>query len=153
MKRKICFAIAAAIFLLGVWGTLNRKNPIEKNIGHVYIFDGKKETALKGHKVSINSNGKKFDYDYPDIKSKSDKLYKINASPDNNDNMKLSYSEKYYGDVLYNVYDSNFNEVSVNQTSLNIPGDSEGLYYISLSVSWGNENENVNMIYYFSVQT
>lgn len=153
MKRKICFAIAAAVFLLGVLGVLNRKDPIEKNIGNVYINDGTSEIALKGHKVSVNRNGKKSEYDYPDIKTEADRIYKINSSPESSGSMKLSYSGKCHIESLYSVYDSDFNEISGQQTSLNIPGDSAGLYYVSISVLWGNENENINMIYYFSVQT
>lgn len=153
MKRKIFLIISVMIFMLGVWGTLTRKDPVEKNMGYVYLSEGDKATSLKGHKVSIYYYGKTKKYDYPDIKSEIYNIYKANVSQENSDKISLSYSKAYYGDVTFNLYDSDLNLISENETTLNIPGISGEIYYISVSVLWGAEKENINMIYYFSVQT
>ena len=58
MKRKIILAISVMVFLMGVWGILTRKDPVEENIGYVYLTEADKATALKGHKVSVNYYGK-----------------------------------------------------------------------------------------------
>lgn len=153
MKRKIFLAIAIMVFMLGVWGILTRKDPIEKNIGYVYLIEADKATALKGHKVSVNYHGKTSEYDYPEISSEKDKIYRASISQENSDKMSLTYSKKTYGDAVFNLYDSDLNLISENETTLNIPGVSGEVYYVSVSVSWGSESENVNMVYYFSVQT
>lgn len=153
MKRKIFLAIAIMVFMLGVWGILTRKDPIEKNIGYVYLTEADKATALKGHKVSVNYHGKTSEYDYPEISSEKDKIYRASISQENSDKMSLTYSKETYSDAVFNLYDSDLNLISENETTLNIPGVSGEVYYVSVSVFWGSENENVNMVYYFSVQT
>lgn len=153
MKRKICIAISTAIFLLGVWGVLTRKDPVEKNIGIVYLSDGENEIALKGYKVSVNRNGKSTEYDYPGISEKSESLYNISTSAENNSEMKLSFHKDFCGDILYDLYDVGFNEIYQKQNTLNVPAESGGVYYAAVNVKWGTENENVSMIYYFSIKT
>lgn len=152
MKRKIILAISVMVFLMGVWGILTRKDPVEKNIGYVYLTEADKVTALKGHKVSVNYYGKTNDYDYPEIQSEKDNIYKASISQENSDKMSLSYSKQINGDAIFNLYDSDLNLISENETTLNIPGVSGEVYYVSVLVSWGSEKENINMIYYFSVQ-
>lgn len=153
MKRKIFLAIAIMVFMLGVWGILTRKDPIEKNIGYVYLTEADKATALKGHKVSVNYHGKTSEYDYPEIASEKNKIYRASISQENSNKMSLTYSKTTYGDAVFNLYDSDLNLISENETTLNIPGVSGEVYYVSVSVFWGSENENINMVYYFSVQT
>lgn len=153
MKRKIFFAIAVTVFLLGVWGILTRKDPVEKNIGYVCLTEADKATVLKGHKTALYYHGKTNEYDYPEIQSEKDNIYQANVSQENSDKMSISYSKQIYGDASFNLYDSDLNLISENETTLNIPGVSGEVYYVSVSVFWGSENENINMIYYFSIQT
>lgn len=153
MKKKLCFAFAVMIFMLGVWGTLTRKDPIEKSIGYTYVSDGENTNGIKGYKAAVSRGGKIRNYEYPEIKEVADKLYKVSVTPETSSRLTVSYSKEHYGDVYYSLYDSGFNTVSENETQLNVPTSGGELYYVSLSVLWGNEKENVNMIYYFVLQT
>ncbi len=152
MKRKMFFMIAVAVLVIGLWGAFTRKDPIEKMIGQVYLSDGENQESLKGYKVYTNWKGEKTDYDFPEISEKIDNLYNVNSSPEKNQ-INLLYDKTYYGNLSYTVYDSKLNVVSENQTSLELPGNSGEIYYISISVVWGYEKNNVNMMYYFSINT
>lgn len=141
------------IFLCGVWGTLTRKDPVEKNVGRVYLFNDEKEKVLKGYKTDTYVNGKSKSYEYPDIIQVKNELYEVSASPESENKFNIGYSRDYVGDVLYDVYDSDMNLVSDDVPELNISGNESEKFYVSASVVWGTEKENITMIYYFSIST
>lgn len=152
VKKRIFFIIAAAICALGVWGTLTRKDPIEKNIGYVYLRNGDDVQSLNGYKAETLYKGKSKKYDYPALQSKSDEIPVIVVTEENSGNISVSYSDDNYK-TAYNLYNSEFNPISENSERLELPSETGELYYIEASVVWGSDKENVTMKYYFSIKT
>ena len=138
MKRKLCFTAAAFVFVLGIFLTLTRKDPIEKNIGYVYLICGENETALKGYKVSSLSNNRKTEYE---------QIVTDNDKPD----IKLTFRKNFTGAVKYDIYDDSFNIISESQENIYFSGSEKGKYYISVGVNWGSKKENILVRYYFAV--
>ena len=152
VKKRIFFTIAAIIFALGIWGTLTRKDPIEKNIGYVYLNDGEEIFTLNGYKTETNYKGKIKKYDFPDLQEKSDEVPSVVVTEENISDMNVSYSDNNYK-AEYTLYDSDFSLISENMSRLELPSETDKTYFISVSVLWGSKDENVNMIYYFSIET
>ncbi len=147
--------IAAAIFALGIWGTLTRKDPVVKrNVGYVYVFNGPDETALKGYKTASYAAGKEKVYEHPDIRDVEDELYNLDTSPESGNKLNIAYSSnEYVDDILYDIYDSEFNLISDDVPELSIHSTKKSKYYIASTVKWGTEKENVTMVYYFTIET
>lgn len=112
MKRKLCFTAAAFVFVLGIFLTLTRKDPIEKNIGYVYLICGENETALKGYKVSSLSNNRKTEYEQIDLKEIADNLYEISVTDNDKPDIKLTFRKNFTGAVKYDIYDDSFIRIS-----------------------------------------
>lgn len=151
MKRKLCFAAAAFIFMFGIFLTVTRKDPIEKYIGYVYLSDGENETALKGYKIKALKNKKVVEYKQIDIKEILDDLYDINVSKESKSNIKLSFRKDFTGKIKYNIYNDRFELISEAQEKLYFSGDKKGKFYVSVDVNWGSKKENILVRYYFSV--
>lgn len=138
---------------MGVYGMLHRKNPVDEHIGYVYLNYAENKQSLKGYVVERMRSGKSQHYDEPDIKSYADNMCIISRKWDqeNKDDMSISY----IGDKIsasYSTYDADFNPISEDIDMLKIPGDDMSKYYVSFDVKWGNEDENVTVRYYFSVE-
>ena len=118
MKRKLCFTAAAFVFVLGIFLTLTRKDPIEKNIGYVYLICGENETALKGYKVSSLSNNRKTEYEQIDLKEIADNLYEISVTDNDKPDIKLTFRKNFTGAVKYDIYDDSFNIISESQENI-----------------------------------
>lgn len=151
MKRKLCFAAAAFIFMLGIFLSVTRKDPIEKYIGYVYLSDGENDTVLKGYKIKALINKKVVKYKLIDIKEISDDLYEINVTEDSKSDVKLSFRKDFTGKIKYNIYNESFELISEAQEKLYFSGDKKGKFYVSVDVNWGNKKENILVRYYFSV--
>lgn len=152
IKKRIFFTIAVVICALGFFGTLTRKDPVEKNIGYVYLSDGDKVETLQGYKTKVNYNGRVSKYEYPQLAEKVDKLVTIDVTEENMADMTISYSDDNYK-AEYTLYDSEFNAISEKTSGLELPSQTDKTYYVSILVKWGSEKQNVSMIYYFSIET
>lgn len=150
MKRKLCFTAAAFVFVLGIFLTLTRKDPIVKNIGYVYLICGENETALKGYKVSSLSNNRKTEYEQIDLKEIADNLYEISVTDNDKPDIKLTFRKNFTA-VKYDIYDDSFNIISESQENIYFSGSEKGKYYISVGVNWGSKKENILVRYYFAV--
>ncbi len=154
MKRKILIALFTGIFLLGVYGMLNRDNPTDKYIGNVYVKYAENKAELSGDVLKRVYNDKTYDYDEPDIKENAESMCIISRQldqPDENSEM----SRAFVGDKMsasYDVYDENFDVISENDNALKIQGKEDTVYYVSLDVKWGKEKENVLVRYFFAVK-
>lgn len=156
MKRRILIALFALIFVLGIFGVLNRTPKVE--IGEVWLSCGGKETAVEGEEVSSLRNGKleqsakSFDIAkladtlpaFEQTVAKNEGTHSVTRST----NMAVSFNGRLAGDVIYTVYDLNGNVLSDNETTLNLPTkDTEGCV-VRIDVKWGRE-KNYKQYYYF----
>ena len=134
MKRKLCFTAAAFVFVLGIFFlTLTRKDPIEKNIGYVYLICGENETALKGYKVSSLSNNRKTEYEQIDLKEIADNLYEISVTDNDKPDIKLTFRKNFTGAVKYDIYDDSFNIISESQENIYFQAaKKENIIYLSV---------------------
>lgn len=149
--RKIIIIIASIIALIGGYSMLTRENPIDEMIGKVIITNGQDRIYLDGYKYSYNKKNKsdKMD-DFIPIKEAKD-IPEINYSPNNENNIAISYSDDYTGNLSYTVYDSEFNVIIDNQPNLVMPGEAGKKYFVEIGVNWGESKKNVTVKYYFSI--
>ena len=151
-QSRLIFLIAAAIFLIGVAGVLNRNINSNKYIGTVFVIVGSNSSELKGYKIQKQYEDKITEYDLPviaDIKADDSIPY---FEQDSSGNTAVSFTGNYVGDVLYSVYDMNYETVYTNKTSLEIPSKNDEGYIVSMDVKWGKSKNNVTMRYYFQIK-
>ena len=152
MKKNYALPLRLFVFVLGIFFDLNKKDPIEKNIGYVYLICGENETALKGYKVSSLSNNRKTEYEQIDLKEIADNLYEISVTDNDKPDIKLTFRKNFTGAVKYDIYDDSFNIISESQENIYFSGsEKKGKYYISVGVNWGSKKENILVRYYFAV--
>lgn len=152
--QKVMAAVFGVIALLGAIMIFNRSNPLDKSIGDVVVTNGADRIALDCHKYSYNNrNGKSLIDTFIPIE-KDKKIPVIAYYPHNEDcKIAVSYSERYKGELSYNVYDSDFNPVVEEASSLTLPVEPGNIYYVSVAVDWGEDDEDktVTCKYYFSI--
>jgi hypothetical protein len=71
----------------------------------------------------------------------------------NDENIAVSFTGRYIGDVLYSVYNFSDNTpVYENRNSLTVPvGEGDG-YLVKVELTWGKSKNNVTVDYYFNIE-
>lgn len=150
-QRKLIILIASAIAVIGAFCMLTRGNPLDKAIGRVIITNGLERMEIDGYKYSYNGkNGSDKLENFIPI-TNAENIPEIDYYPDSENNIAVSYSDKYTGDLSYTVYDSGFGILIENQPNLAMPGEIGGKYYVEVGVNWGEAEKNVTVKYYFSI--
>ncbi len=150
--RKLIILIAFVTALIGGICMLTRTNPLDKQIGRVIITNGINRMQIDGYKYSYNNkdNSDKIETFIPI--TDADDIPEIDYFPDSENNISISYNkESYTGDLSYTVYDSDFNIIIADQPSLTMPGENGKKYFVEIGVNWGEEDKNVTVKYYFSI--
>jgi hypothetical protein len=150
--RWIIIIISAAVALLGAFLIMTRGNPLDEAIGDVVVTNGRQRVVINGVKYSYNDedSSKKSDIYVPIEKAEGIPALDYDMN-DENCNISVSYSDEYTGDIIYTVYDTDFNEILTDQKNLTIPAECGKEYYISAKVNWGDEDKNVTVMYYFKI--
>ena len=148
--KKICTVFFIMIALLGALMIITRGDPADSAIGDVVVTNGYDRIALDCHKFSYNDkNGSRMIDTFLPV----DKAYNIPTlkyDPDDpNCSVAVSYSESYNGQLSYTVYDDSFNVVIEPQPALTMPVEKGRLYYVEITVNWGEEDDTVTCKYYF----
>lgn len=151
-QSRLIFLIAAAVFLIGAAGILNRNSNSNKYIGTVFVIAGNDSSELKGYKIAKQYEDKITEYDLPVIAEIQEKDHMPCFEQDSNGNTAVSFTGNYIGDVLYSVCDMNYQTVYTDKTSLEIPAKNEDGYIVSMDVKWGKSKNNVTMRYYFQIK-
>lgn len=148
--RKLIIMIASIIAVIGGYAMLTRGNPIDKMIGKLIITNGVERIQIDGYKYSYNIKDKTdINEDFITINN-VENIEEIDYYPNGN-NIAISYSEEYVGDLSYTVYDSEFNAIIEKQPNLVMPGEIGKKYYIEVGVNWGSSQKNVTVMYYFAI--
>lgn len=149
IQGRLLFLIAAAILLAGIAGILGRNNSSDKFIGTVYVITNDDSSEIEGYKVQKQYEDKITEYDVQPIEE-IENTFKVFEQPEE-DNTAVSFTGNYVGDVLYSVYDMDYNEIYKDATSLKIPvGVTDG-YIVQIKVKWGRTKNNVTLDYYFKI--
>lgn len=149
--RKIIILIGSVMVIIGGFLMLTRGNPLDKVIGRVIITNGVDRMEVEGYKYSYNNknNSDKLENFIPI--TEADNIPEIDYHSKSDNNIAVSYSEDYAGDLSYTVYDSDFNVLIDAQPNLTMPGENGKKYYVEIGVNWGEEKKNVTVKYYFSI--
>lgn len=132
--------------------SLTRGNPVDKEIGTVVISNGSDKLKIEGHKFCYNSDDKKREIECPEISELTEIQYIEYDADGEETGLSVSFSDKYTGNVLYNVYDEKLELIEEKQESLEISGDAGTAFYIEMFVNWGDDNENVTVKYYYKIK-
>lgn len=150
--RKIIILVCSAMAVIGGFMMLTRGNPLDKVIGRVIITNGVERMEIDGNKYSYNNGNGDIDKieNFISIK-KAENIPEIDYNSENGDNIAVSYSESYSGDLSYTVYDRDFNVLIENQPELTISGENGNKYYVEIGVNWGDNEKNITVKYYFAI--
>lgn len=149
--RKLIIIISAAFAVIGGFLMLTRGNPLDKAIGKVIITNGIERMEVKGYKYSYNNKNESDILENFIPITDAQNIPEIDYYPDSENNIAVSYSDKYTGNLSYTVYDSDFNIMIENQPNLTMPGESGKKYYIEIGVNWGEDEKNITVKYYFAI--
>ena len=150
--KKICTGFFILMAFIGALMIITRGDPADSAIGDVVITNGYDRIALDCHKYSYNDkNGSRLTDTFLSV----DKAYNVPTlkyDPHDPDcSVAVSYSESYNGQLSYIVYDDSYNIVMEPQPSLTIPVEKGKLYYVEITVDWGEDDDYVTCKYYFGL--
>lgn len=150
--RKILILIGSLMVIVGGIMILNRDNPLDKEIGYVFLTNGTQKMEVDGYKYSYNSGDKQSEIETFVSIDKAKNIPEIDYFVnDENCQIKVSYSKKDAHDISYAVYDENFDCVVDNQSALDLPGEAGKKFYVESSVNWGKGKKTVTVKYYFAI--
>ena len=150
--RRLFILIGSLMLIVGAFMALTRGNPLDKDIGYVFLTNGTQKMEIDGYKYSYNSGDNQSEIeDFISI-DKAKNIPEIDyVVNDENCQIKISYSKKDVNEIFYTVYDENFECVAERQSSLNMPGEIGKKFYVEASVNWGKGKKTVTVKYYFAI--
>ncbi len=151
LKSRILFIAAVVVFIAGIIGVLTRGDAADKLIGTVFVVTDNESSEVEGYKIKKQYEDNIAVYDAISIDEIKQECKVFTQS--NDENIAVSFTGRYIGDVLYSVYNFSDNTpVYENRNSLTVPvGEGDG-YLVKVELTWGKSKNNVTVDYYFNIE-
>ncbi len=149
-QSRLVALIAVAVLLLGIAGILHRNNSATKFMGTVYVVTSTEAVEIEGITYEKQYEEKITEFEVKPLNEIAGTMEEFIQSA--NDNVAVSFTGTHEGDVLYTVYDMEYNPVYEDKTSLEVPMTLDGGCIVQIEVKWGKPKNNITTRYYFKIK-